>query len=108
MSTSAASAKTWLNAAQRSSEEIEQTIDKLYQRLEKHHDQPEIDLSGSEAAIEVLQTELDQRVLAAQAAQPSLDTSNLGSQEVAVSTPPKDDEEKRQRFQSLKDQLSNM
>lgn len=111
MSTTAESAQQWLSSQPRSASEIEQVLEKLYQRLEKFTDQPEVDLSGSEAAIDVL----EQALLALQpTVEPAptsqtapLDVSDLGEAQVNIAAAPKSADEKRQRFESLKAQLNS-
>lgn len=138
MSTSAESAQQWLAEQPRSESEIQQVLEKLYQRLEKFDDQPEIDLSGSEAAINVLEqalteheapasgshsspmptshsdtsepgkSNLDTSELGSSGASAALDLSNLGEQGANVDAAPKTSAEKRARFEMLKGQLKTL
>lgn len=123
MSTSAESAQQWLAEQDRSESEIHQVLEKLYQRLEKFDDQPEVDLSGSEAAITVLEqalTEqnapasgspsppLDTSQLGTSDATATLDVSNLGEQISDVEAAPKTSAEKLARFERLKGQLKTL
>ncbi|WP_119393402.1 hypothetical protein [Salinibius halmophilus] len=110
MSTSAESAQDWLRSQPRSNEEIEQVLSKLYQRLEKFADQPDVDLSGSEGAIEVLEQALAQQQAPEEAptTTAALDLTELGDGQVDIADAPSSEQEKRARFETLKAQLKTL
>ncbi len=115
MSTSAESARQWLQNTQPNDQLLAETIGKLELRIAQHADQQQ-KIAGSLAALDVLEQEQLDRQLkiasdsqASQHSQPlNLDLGELGQPSHDLQAPPLDEQEKKQRFVQLKQQFGQL
>ena len=109
MSTSLQSAKDWLNADNRSVDELEKVIQSLETRLNNNQHRPESELVGSRDALAFLIDALDQAQAISTMPAPTssmdsvrLDLGSLdNSGPITLDPPPSSAEEKQQRFREL-------
>ena len=117
MSTNAESALIWLDENNPSTEEIQEVADKLLARVGSYQGEPSL-IQGSIEALELLQQVLSDRTDLPVTSEPEIsqvestgvetwkfDTSPLGEPGNDLAPAPETDQEKRKRFEKLKDQL---